>query len=83
MQVKLNWKHALLIAASAVSAGAMAWASADPSHVQLAHTIVAACGSVVTFLGLVSGSAVVTPAGQSQTSLAVPVAPPPAPPGGN
>lgn len=76
MKVQLNWKHVLLILASGVSAGTMAWASVDPSHIQLAHTIVAGCGSVVTFLGLISGSAVVTPGGQIQTSLAVPVAPP-------
>jgi hypothetical protein len=70
---KLDWTHAVFVAASAVSAGATAWAHADPEHAMWAHVLLAVSSTVVTAFGLASNSVLAPSAAESDPL------PPPAP----
>jgi len=67
-------EHLALCFASAVCAGAAAWAHYDTTHGYLPAVVLAVCGSLVTGLGLTSPS-VRAPAAPA---VVAPVAPPPA-----
>lgn len=50
----MNWKHWVLLAASAIGAAATALAQTDPGHVGIYHAVVAVMGAVVSYFGLTS-----------------------------